>query len=238
MAARTILVLNSKGGCGKTTIATNLAAHYAQQGKPVVLADFDRQRSSLAWLEARSPERPRIAGLAGFETGFRMPRGAEYVIMDAPAAVHGSDLTALVRRAQTIIIPVLPSATDIRAAARFVHELLLVGKVARHEARLATVANRVHEVSSLQGAAETLLNSVNIPYASVATQLYRPLERFLTRLRIPFVATLHDSPSYALADARGLGICELGDSRAAWDCVPWQPLIAWLDSRRSLPPRS
>ncbi len=232
---RTILVLNSKGGCGKTTIATNLAAHYAKQGRQVVLADFDRQRSSLAWLEARSPQRPRIAGAAGFEAGFRMPRGAEYIIMDAPAAVHGSDLTALVRRAQTIIIPVLPSATDIRAAARFVHELLLVGKVARHEARLATVANRVREPSAIEGAAETLLNGVNIAYASVATQVYRPLERFLTRLKIPFVATLHDSPSYALADARGLGVCELGDSRATWDWVAWRPLIDWLDSRRSLP---
>lgn len=232
---RTILVLNSKGGCGKTTIATNLAAHYAKQGRQVVLVDFDRQRSSLAWLEARSPQRPPIAGAAGFETGFRMPRSAEYVIMDAPAAVHGGDLTALVRRAQTIVIPVLPSATDIRAAARFVHALLLLGKVARHEVRLATVANRVREPSAIQGAAETLLNGVNIPYASVATQLYRPLERFLARLKIPFVATLHDSPSYALADARGLGVCELGDSRATWDWVAWRPLIDWLDSRRSLP---
>ena len=76
---------------------------------------------------------------------------------------------------------------------------------------------------------------MNIPYASIATQLYRPLERFLARLRIPFVATLHDSPSYALADARGLGVCEVGDARAARDWVAWRPLIDWLDSRRSLP---
>ena len=232
---RTILVLNSKGGCGKTTLATNLAAHYASEGKQVVLVDFDRQRSSLAWLEARSPQRPRIAGAAAFEAGFRMPRGAEYVIMDAPAAVRGSDLTALVRRAQTIIIPVLPSATDIRAAARFVHELLLLGKVARQAVRLATVANRVRAPSAIQGAAETLLNGVNIPYASLATQVYGPLERFLTRLKIPFVATLYDSPSYALADARGLGVCELGDRRAAGDWVAWRPLLDWLNSRRSLP---
>ncbi len=235
MPARTILVLNSKGGCGKTMIATNLAAYYAQRGARVALADFDRQASSLAWLEARSPQRPRIEGVAAFKPGTRLPRDADYVILDAPAAVHGADLTALVRRAQTILIPVLPSATDMRAAARFVHELLLLGKVARHATRLATVANRVPEATALQGAVESMLQSVSIPYQSVASQVYRPLERFLARLRIPFIATLHDSPSYALADARGLGICEVGDSRSTWDWMAWRPLIEWLDSRRSLP---
>jgi chromosome partitioning protein len=235
MSARTILVLNSKGGCGKTMIATNLAAYYARQGRSVMLADFDPQRSSLQWLEARSAERPPIVGAAGFEDGFKLPRHADLVVMDAPAAVHGSELTALVRRAHTILIPVLPSATDMRAAARFVHALLLVGKVARHETRLATVANRVPAGSTVHGAVEMVLNSMHLPYQSVATQIYRPLERFLARLKIPFVASLHDSPSYALADARGRGIVELGDSRSVWDWVPWRPLIEWLDSRRSLP---
>ncbi|UCH52765.1 MAG: ParA family protein [Pseudomonadota bacterium] len=235
MSARTILVLNSKGGCGKTTIATNLAAYYAQQGRAVCLADFDPQRSSLQWLEARSPDRPKIEGAAAFDGGFRLPRTADVVIMDAPAAIHGADLTALVRRAQTILIPVLPSATDMRAAARCVHALLTVGKVARHQTRLATIANRVPPGSTIQGAVETVLNSVHLPYQSVQSQIYRPLERFLARLRIPFVATLNDSPSYALADAQGLGVYELRDSRSVWDWVPWRPLVDWLDSRRSLP---
>ncbi len=232
---RTILVMNSKGGCGKSTIATNLAAFYARAGKSVALADFDRQTSALSWLEARPPERPRIEGMAGFEPGFRLPREADYVILDAPAAVHGAELTALVRRAQTIVIPVLPSATDMRATARFVRDLLVVGKVERKEARIATVANRVPETPALKRAAELMLGSVDIPYQSLPSQIYRPLERFLRRLRIPFVASLTESPSYALADARGLGVCELGDPRSVWDWVRWRPLLDWLDSRHSLP---
>lgn len=232
---RTILVVNSKGGCGKSTLATNLAAFYARAGQSVVLADFDPQGSSLQWLAARSPERPRIEGVAGLEAGFRLPRHVDTAILDAPAAVHGAELTALVRRAQTILIPVLPSATDIRASARFVQELLMVGKVTRQETRLATVANRVAPTPALKRAAEIMLGGAGSPYQSVPSQIYRPLERFLTRLKIPFVATLPDSPSYALADARGLGICELGDSHATWDCVAWRPLMDWLDSRRSLP---
>ena len=232
---RTILVLNSKGGCGKSTIATNLAAFYARENKSVVLADFDPQGSSLQWLEARSPERPRIEGMAGLESGFRLPRHADYAILDAPAGIRGAELTALVRRAQTILIPVLPSATDMRATARFVRDLLLVGKVSRKETRLATIANRVPEAPAMARAAEILLNGIDFSYQSVPSQVYRPLEHFLTRLKIPFVATLPESPSYALADARGLGICELGEPRSAWDFVRWRPLLNWLDSPNSLP---
>jgi len=232
---RTILVLNSKGGCGKSTIATNLAAFYARENKSVVLADFDPQGSSLQWLEARSPERPRIEGMAGLESGFRLPRHADYAILDAPAGIRGAELTALVRRAQTILIPVLPSATDMRATARFVRDLLLVGKVSRKETRLATIANRVPEAPAMARAAEILLNGIDFSYQSVPSQVYRPLEHFLSRLKIPFVATLPESPSYALADARGLGICELGEPRSAWDFVRWRPLLNWLDSPHSLP---
>lgn len=232
---RTILILNSKGGCGKSTIATNLAAFYARENKAVVLADFDPQGSSLQWLETRSPDRPRIEGMSGLDTGFRLPRQADYAILDAPAGIHGTQLTALVRRAQTILIPVLPSATDMRATARFVRDLLLVGKVSRKETRLATIANRVPEAPAVARAAEILLNGVDFAYQSVPSQIYRPLEHFLARLRIPLVATLPDSPSYALADARGLGICELGESRSAWDFIRWRPLLDWLDSPKSLP---
>jgi chromosome partitioning protein len=232
---RTILFLNSKGGCGKSTLATNLAAYYAREGKTVVLADFDPQGSSLAWLEARPKEAPAIRGIAAFREPLRVPRQTDYVIFDAPAGIAGPALTAILRRAQTVIIPVLPSATDIRAAARFIHHLLLAGRVERKQTRLATVANRVPQASLLEGAMERALNNVNIAYTSVATRLYRPLERFLDRLNIPFVAALPDSPSYALADQQGRSIFELADGRAARDRLAWEPLLAWLDSRRSLP---
>lgn len=50
---RTIMLMNAKGGCGKTTLATNLATWYADEGMKVALADFDPQMSTLDWLEAR-----------------------------------------------------------------------------------------------------------------------------------------------------------------------------------------
>jgi chromosome partitioning protein len=231
---RTIMLLNAKGGSGKSTLATNLASYYANQNKSVVIADFDRQGSALEWLAARAETMPPIKGIAAWKEPMRVPRTTDYVILDVPAGLRGAELTALVRRAQTILIPVLPSPTDIRAAARFIHELLLLGRIERKESRLAVIANRVRETSALQSGMERALGTVNINYASVNTQIYRALERFLTRLKIPFIATLRDTPNYQLADNQGLGIFELG-SRAAADVAQWQPIIRWLDSRRSIP---
>jgi chromosome partitioning protein len=232
---RKIMLLNAKGGCGKSTLATNLASYYAAQGKAVVIADFDRQGSAMEWLEARPQDRPPIRGIAAWREPLRVPRSTDYVIMDVPAAAHGADLTALVRRAHTLIIPVLPSPTDIRAAAHFIHEMLLVGKIVRDETRVAVVANRVRENSSIQNTVESVLNSMSISYSTLNTQIYRNLERFLSRLKIPFVATLRESQNYLVADARGLGIFDLTRSQVARDIEQWEPMLKWLDSKRSIP---
>ena len=232
---RKIMLLNAKGGCGKSTLATNLASYYASQGKSVVIADFDRQGSSLEWLEARPQDRPPIRGIAAWREPLRVPRSTDYVIMDVPAGAHGPDLTALVRRAQTVIIPVLPSPTDIRAAAHFIHEALLVGKIVRDETRLAVVANRVRENTSIQNTMESVLNRMSISYSTLNTQIYHNLERFLSRLRIPFIATLRESQNYLVADARGLGIFDLNRSQVTRDTEQWEPLLKWLESKRSIP---
>ena len=117
---RSILLLNAKGGCGKTTMATNIAAYYAMKGKNVVLADFDPQGSSMDWLDARPADRPPIRGLAAWQSAVRVPKNTEYLIMDSPAAVSGRPLANLVQRADSILIPILPSPIDIRAAEHFI----------------------------------------------------------------------------------------------------------------------
>jgi chromosome partitioning protein len=75
---RHILVMNPKGGCGKSTIATNLASYYATRGKHVALADFDPQRSSVDWVGLRPEDAPRVVGVQAFEDGLRaVPRSVE-----------------------------------------------------------------------------------------------------------------------------------------------------------------
>lgn len=210
---RHIMVLNAKGGSGKTTIATNLAAYYASSGKDVVLADFDPQGSSLAWLEARSAGRPRIHGIAAADDGLKGVRKADVMIMDSPAAVHGKALTALLRRAETVIIPVLPSPIDMRAVAKFIHEVKDSAPVSGKKVKLALVANRAREV----------------------TNIYWELEQFLGTLKVPFLTHLRDSMNYIRAAERGIGIHEMAPYATGLDREQWQPIIRWLNSKRSQP---
>ena len=121
---RHIMVLNAKGGCGKSTIATNIASYFATEGASVALADYDPQRSSLDWLDRRPENRARIAGVAGFEDGLRhAPRNADILVIDAPARSHGAELADLVKHAETIVVPVLPSTIDMQATSTFLEEL-------------------------------------------------------------------------------------------------------------------
>lgn len=209
---RTILALNPKGGCGKSTIATNLASYYVwEEEKSVVLVDFDPQSSSTEWLQARGEEWPEIIGIKAWRGQVNIPRSVDVQIIDPPAHIHGKELTSMVRRAETIIIPVLPSPMDIRAAAHFIKDLLVVGKISRKETKLAVIANRVRE----------------------NTLIYHTLEAFLQSLKIPFIAHLRDTQNYIRAAERGLGIFELAPSLVWQDLEQWTPLVKWLKSKRS-----
>ncbi len=210
---RQIMVLNAKGGSGKSTLATNLASYYATQGHDVVLADLDPQQSSLAWLEARSAGRPPIRGIDASTKGARLPRSADLAILDAPAAAHGAELGHLMRRAETFIVPVLPSPIDMRAAANFVAELRRNKRIAGKQARFGVVANRVRD------------------YTRVASDL----EEFLRKLKVPVLTQLRDNMNYIRAAERGLGIFELPPYATATDREQWQPIIRWLNSKRSKP---
>jgi chromosome partitioning protein len=206
--------MNAKGGCGKSTLATNLASYYADCGYGVALADYDPQRSSLDWLDRRPESRPKIAAVAGFKDGLKhVPRGADIVIIDAPARSHGKELTDLVKHAETIIVPVLPSTIDIQASDRFIKELKAVGKVDRKQAKIGVVANRVREY----------------------TLIFEELDEYLTRLRVPYLASLREAQNYVRAYTRGLGIYELPEYLAWPDWEQWDPLIEWVDSKRSQP---
>jgi chromosome partitioning protein len=211
---RHILVTNAKGGCGKSTIATNLAAYFASEGYETALADYDPQASALDWLEQRPEEYAPVAGVEGFNGGLRsVPRTAEYVIIDAPARSHGKELNELVKRAETIIVPVLPSPIDINAAQHFVQELLHIAKIADKKAKVAVVANRVKE----------------------NTLIFEELDEYLSKLKVPYIATLREAQNYIRAYQRGLGIHELPPYLAWPDWEQWDPLLEWLDSRRSMP---
>lgn len=210
---RQIMVLNSKGGSGKSTIATNLASFYADRGDDVILADLDPQGSSLAWLEARPAGRPPIRGVDASEKGARLPRSADIAILDAPAAAHGPELGHLMRRADTFLVPVLASPMDMRAATRFVEELRRNKRIAGRQAKFAMIANRAREY----------------------TNVYQDLEEFLRKLRVPVLTSLRDNMNYIRAAERGLGIFEIAPYATAIDREQWKPITRWINSKRSKP---
>lgn len=211
---RHIMVLNSKGGCGKSTIATNLASYYATEGKRVALVDYDPQASSLDWLARRPESRAPIVGVDGAKEGLtHLPRNSDIVIEDAPARSHGAELTDLIRHADTVIVPVLASSIDIQASQKFLDELAKVGKVKRKQVKVAVVANRVREY----------------------TLIFEQLDEYLDSLKTPYVAALREAQNYIRAYTRGLGIFELPEYLVWPDLEQWDPLIEWLKSRRSRP---
>jgi chromosome partitioning protein len=214
---RTIMLMNAKGGCGKTTLATNIATWYADCGAKVALADFDPQGGSLDWLKARQDYDgiPDIEGIDASQGSISPARGTDYLIMDAPAAIHGREINSMLRRVQSLILPVLPSPIDMRACSRFLNELLASGRVSSKQTKIALVANRVRE----------------------NTIVYRQLEEYLGGIKIPLLTHLRESQNYIRAAERGLGIFELAPSMVWADLEQWDPILNWLDSVRSQPKR-
>jgi len=203
-----ILCMNAKGGCGKTTIATNLATWFADDGDTVALVDHDPQRSAIDWLSARKDYEgvPEIEGVDAASGEARAPRGTDVALLDAPSGVTGSEVTHLLRRADALLVPVLASPIDMRAATRFIGELLKSGRIARGQTRIGLIANRVRE----------------------NTRIFHVLEDFLSEYDIPLLTHLRESQNYIRAAETGLGIFELAPSAVAQDVVQWDPVVEWL----------
>ncbi len=212
-----ILVVNGKGGCGKTTIATNLAAAYARLGHHVVLVDHDAQASSAQWLQQRPQPLPPIHLVEAHQrTGMyqtrafqqRLPLDADRIIIDTPSAVGDQELDTLLRGVDAILVPLLPSSIDIRAGARFIGQLLTHRLYRARPIPVAVVANRVRQ--------NTLTHS--------------KLVHFLDCLDVPSIATFRDSSLYTQLADDGTGIFDLeADASITRELRQWRNVLNWID---------
>ncbi|MBU0498789.1 MAG: ParA family protein [Gammaproteobacteria bacterium] len=215
---RTIMLLNTKGGCGKTTVSTNLCACLAAMGKKVALMDDDPQGSSNSWL-ARREAKP-LSRIQGIFAAGHVPEGVtrswhlrvepqtDYLVIDTQAAINRDLLVDYIRRCDIILVPVMPSRIDIHAVAHFIGDLLVAGKIRQLRRPVGIVANRIKQ----------------------NTRVYRELERFLNRLEIPLVARLRDTQNYIQAADIGCGIHEMIASGIEGDIESWKPLIDWVEN--------
>lgn len=210
-----IVVLNPKGGCGKSTVATNIAACYAQRGTEPTIMDYDPQGSSMAWLNRRPGNLPVINGIAAYKKSMqatrswqlRIPDKSRDLIVDSPASISHDNLRELTRDSSSILVPVLPSSMDIDAASRCIADLLLVAKVNRNEGKLAVIANRTRK----------------------NTKSFGRLMRFLDSLGIPIIAVLRDSQNFVHAAESGFGLHDMQPSRVRPDVEQIDRVVSWLD---------
>lgn len=209
-----ILIANAKGGCGKTTTSTNLASHFAKEGNSTAILDYDPQGSSMDWLAARDPHLPPITGVAAYkQTGIatrsfslRVPAATTHIVIDTPAGLTGNLLSDMISNCDCMIIPVIPSAIDIRAATGFIRDILLSHSYRLKPKPIAVIANRVKR----------------------NTLIYAKLEKFLHSLNIPFITSLRDTQQYVRASEHGLGLSDFGNQVSKSDRDEWSPLIDWV----------
>jgi len=210
---KTTLVINPKGGAGKTTVAINLASYFATSGIPTTVMDYDPQGSSLNWLRSRAIDAPKIHGANGAPGKFGQLRSFEmyvppetrHLIVDPPAGVSGVLLHELLDRANAILVPLVPSVIDLHATGNFLRELMAMGRMKTGNIRVAVVANKVRR----------------------SMPSYPPLYELLESLGLKPLARLIDSDVYMKAAESGAGIFEM-NALASAECKQFMPITEWV----------
>lgn len=202
---RSVLIANPKGGAGKTTLATNLAGHFANAGQQVTLCDLDRQQSSLRWMAFRDSAMPPITGyFAGNQMLISLPKEPDWVVLDAPAGLQGYKLSDYLRLVDKVVIPVVPSIFDMAATEDFLAAI-------RQEMRgrrdvIGIVAMRVDP----------------------RTRAAAMLEEFLKHFDIPILSYIRNTQNYVNVAAGGLTVFDPPRSKHRRDVEQWDSLLQWL----------
>ena len=203
-----IVVASSKGGAGKSTISTNLAAYFALQGKRTALIDADRQKSSTHWCEKRAHLDSAVLPVDGSKKGWKkhLPSQTEVVIVDAAAGDMADDLEEFLDIASLVLVPVLPSTIDLEATVPFLDSLAASARVKKGKLPVALVGNRLKPWT---GASQQAMEQIKAwPY--------------------PVVAELRDTQAYVLMVALGKSLFDYHSEQVRNHQADWAPLFKWM----------
>jgi chromosome partitioning protein len=204
---RSVLVLNPKGGSGKTTVATNLAAGLAARGQQVYLWDLDRQQSAMTWLGIRPKDVPAIDRLDRREEEGEPNLGkGRWLIVDSPAGLHGKNLSHALRLAHKVLVPIQPSVFDMAATAALLQALRQEKVIRKSKAFVGILGARVDP----------------------RTKAAATLEAFLGQFQLPVLTYLRDSQIYPNAAFNGLSVFDLPSYMTERDLKQWAPVLEWV----------
>lgn len=205
-----IAVVNRKGGTGKSTLATHVAAYLAAAGHEVMLGDVDRQQSSRLWLGLRPEARPKIHGWTIDDRNFaRPPAGVRQVVLDTPGGFQGIGLMKVAMYADAILVPSTASLFDRRSAAECVQELRGYPRVQLGKCRIASVGMRIDG----------------------RTRNAELLHAWADEQGLEHLGTIREAQVYARCLEQGLSIFDFPRNRSVEGfLLEWQRIGAWVDA--------
>lgn len=208
MASVTV-VMNPKGGVGKSTLATNLAGYYATRGRAVMLGDVDKQQSAREWLKLRPAQCAPIMSWE-IERGraAKPPKEASHIVLDTPAGMSEKLLEQVIAPARRVIVPLQASMLDILATKHFLAQLAEDRAVRKSDALIGVIGMRV----------------------DTRTRAFDELKRYLDGLGLPVLGYIRNTQNYVQLAARGLTLFDIAPGRVQQDLDQWAPIIKWLDS--------
>jgi chromosome partitioning protein len=204
----TVLVANPKGGCGKTTIATHLAAAFAGAGLRTALADADKQGSSRGWVAARPESAAAVRALDWTGGPEKLPKDIDRLIIDAPAAMKLKKIEDLLRLADVIVVPVLPSGFDEPVTAEFLKQLETLKPIRKSKTAVAVLRNRVQ----------------------TGTRMAAKLDKFMLGVDHTGVGRLRHRMVYAEVAGRGLSVFDLGGKQNEDLQTDWAPVLRYIEN--------
>lgn len=168
-----IVVANSKGGVGKSTIAVHLAAWLHEQGHRVTLADCDTQHSSSDWLHEAMPDIKSVRLGSPDQILDELPaiaRDADYVVADGPGSNTETSRTLLLC-ADLAVVPCKASMLEVRALKQATLALQHAHRIRRGRPKAIIVLSMVGKNYRLTQDMRNATAGLRLPLAKIALTL-------------------------------------------------------------------